>query len=479
MTGAERITGEDGIFLRLERPDTPTHTLKVAVLDTSRRGAAITLEELTRAVAAHLHLTPRSTQRIGRLRGTRTWAWVEDETFDLANHLDEVVAPAPGDRDCLDQICTEVHEQVLSRQRPLWSMTLVHGLEGGRQAVIIRIHHAISDGKAAVNLLDAVTTASPGGSRNIPKLAHNQAGGHGFADLLASSWEHTKRLREFGSRKDLPSLSRRTVLNPRGQYGRRCVSADLDFEDLRSIARQAGVSVNGAFHGVVAGAIRRELLERGHRSDRKLIAAFGIADDAEAGRRYGNSFATSFAFLHADLEDPLERLAAAAENASRVISLRRATGFDFYRSAVEYQQHLIPTLRVLFGTQAPIVGNQITLANVPGPVSRRWIGDIEIVEWISHAITISPIAISLTAYSYAGRLSLGLTVAPQAVPDARAFLDRFEDSMNELLTSLSGKESLPPPATGRTAQSGSGSSVRARRIRSPQRESRARSPLPG
>ncbi|MCW2786847.1 MAG: hypothetical protein JWP74_3364, partial [Marmoricola sp.] len=39
----ERMTGEDGIFLRFERPDTPTHTLKMVVLDPARRGAQITL----------------------------------------------------------------------------------------------------------------------------------------------------------------------------------------------------------------------------------------------------------------------------------------------------------------------------------------------------------------------------------------------------------------------------------------------------
>ena len=436
MGAAERITGEDGIFLRFERPDTPMHTLKIAVLDPARRGAPITLADLHAVLPQHLGLSPRLTQKVGRLPGRRTWAWVEDDAFDLANHLDEVTAAAPGDRAALDQVCSDIVVVHLDRSRPLWTMTLVHGLEGGRQAVVVRIHHAISDGKASINMLYAATSAAPGAERVVPERTTVDEPGDGrgrLAALRATGREHKARVREFGSAKDLPTLSLRTPFNARTGLERTCLSAEVDFDDLKEIARGAGVTVNGAFHGVVAGAMRRELLGRDRPVDRKLIAAFGVADSRDPGRRHGNSFATSFAYLHADVEDPWERLVAAAANTSRAVGLRRATGFAHYRSTVEFAQHVLPHLRAAFATVSPIVGNQITLANVPGPDAHRWIGDVEVVEWISHSIAIAPSVVSLTGYSYAGRLSLGLTVAPQAVPDPAGFIEHFRASMAELL----------------------------------------------
>lgn len=444
MSTAERMTGEDAIFLRFERPDTPTHTLKVAVLDPSLRGAQLTLEDVHAALPSYLGLSRRATQRIGRIPGKRAWAWVEDEDFDLAHHLEEVMAPAPGDRAALDQVCAEVLVRQLDRRHPLWAMTLVHGLAGGRQAVIIRIHHAIADGKASINLLYAATSASPSGSREVPDRTSLSDPGDGRGRLAAfrkAGRENKKRLREFGSINDLPTLSLRTPFNARAGAERLCASADLDFDDLREIARGAGVTVNGAYHAVASGAMRRELLERGLPVNRKLIAAFGVAGSTDPGRRYGNAFATSFAYLHADLEDPTERLYAAAGNAAKAVRLRRATGFDYYRAGTEIQQHVVPHLRAAFANITPIVGNQITLANVAGPTEHRWVGDVEIVDWISHSIAIAPSVVSLTGYSYAGRLSLGLTVAPQAVPDPVAFLDRFRASTEELLEVVRTRES--------------------------------------
>lgn len=453
MSAAEPIAGEDAVFLRFERPDTPTHTLKIVVLDPSRRGAPITLADLHRVLPEWLALSPRATQRVGRLPSRRRWAWVTDEEFDLAHHLEEVTAPAPGDRAALDQVCSDVIVRLLDRQHPLWSMTLVHGLAGGRQAVVVRIHHAISDGKASINLLNAASSAAPGPVENLLVEPVETPGatvaGVSTPGLWQAARENRRRIKEFGSVEDLPTLSRRTPFNARTGLERVCVSTDLDFDDLAEVARGSGLSVNGAFHGVVAGAMRRELVARGHATDRKLIAAFGVADGADPSRRHGNAFATSFAYLHADIDDPWERLHAAAANAAKAVALRRATGFDYYRAGIELQQHVVPHLRAAFANTTPIVGNQVTLANVPGPKDRRWFGDVEIVDWISHSIAIAPSVVSLTGYSYAGRLSLGLTVAPQAVPDPVGFLERFRESLEELREVVVARGAVSPRGSRR------------------------------
>ena len=46
LAGAERMDGIDALLWHMEHPDTPLHTLKVVILDTTQRGRPITLAEL-------------------------------------------------------------------------------------------------------------------------------------------------------------------------------------------------------------------------------------------------------------------------------------------------------------------------------------------------------------------------------------------------------------------------------------------------
>ncbi len=437
----EPMSGEDAIFLHLERPDTPTHTLKVVVLDSGRRGEPVTLAELHRVVPAFLGLTPRSTQRVERLPGRRALAWVQDESFDLSNHLDERVAATPGDRASLDRICADLSVRQLDRSRPLWSMTLVHGLAGGQQAVVVRVHHAIADGLASINLLLAATAEVPGSCVLPESLApavptSGPAGGR-LVDLVRAARGSRRRTRTFGSLAEIPGgLSPRTVFNTRSGADRLCVSGSLDLADLKLLAKSAGVTLNGALHAVIAGAMRAELLDRGERSDRPLVATFGVAEDTGPGRTYGNAIATARAYLRADLADPVSRLRATARSCLLSVGLRRARGFDLHREGTHVAQRLAPLARAAFADLTPGVTNHITTANVPGPREPRWFGDVEVIDWISFSLAIAPADVNLTAYSYAGRMTIGLVVTPESMPDPRKFLARVEQSLADLLDAL-------------------------------------------
>ena len=137
------------------------HTLKVVILDPSRRGRPVTLDELALAVGPRLGLVPRSTQKVVAAPGfgARPF-WVDDPDFDLRRHLDERTLPAPGDARSSTSCTASWRPSILPRDRSLWAMTLVHGLEGGRQAVVVRVHHAIIDGLGALNTFLAATPRS-------------------------------------------------------------------------------------------------------------------------------------------------------------------------------------------------------------------------------------------------------------------------------------------------------------------------------
>jgi diacylglycerol O-acyltransferase len=454
---SERMSGSDAALLHLEDPETHGHTLKVVVLDTTRRGQPVSLEEMAAGIEPRLGLIARSTQRVVAARGFGGIPfWVDDPDFRLSHHLDEVVAGPGG----LDAECSRAASEQLPRDRPLWSMRLVHGLPDRRQAVIVRVHHAITDGFAAVNALLACTTDEPGGKP--PSVA--PAPGERVDDdelrraarastrrlvtelpgLLRDAAGSARRARRFRrTHPDLPKYRQvhRSSLHPPSTRARRCASASLPLEPIRQIARTRGVTVNGVFHSLVAGAMRAELLERDDLPDGPAVATFGIAVDT-SDRRYGNFVTPTGVALAVDLEDPLRRLDETAKSCIEGVELRWATGLEMFGRWAAYGPRLMSVIRRVTDDRIRTVPTHITTANVRGPASTRWLGDVEVVDWLSYSITMSPCQLSLTAYSYGDRLNLGLVVVPEAMPHPEHFLQRIADELDLLARLVLGSQAL-------------------------------------
>src|SRR5664279_6458809 len=101
-------------------------------------------EDLERLVASNLHLIPRYRQRVRSVPfELGRPVWVDDPHFDLGYHLRHTALPTPGDDAAFDRLMGRLMSQPLDRERPLWEGWLVEGLEGGKWALVFKIHHCI------------------------------------------------------------------------------------------------------------------------------------------------------------------------------------------------------------------------------------------------------------------------------------------------------------------------------------------------
>ncbi|HZV49288.1 MAG TPA: wax ester/triacylglycerol synthase domain-containing protein [Candidatus Dormibacteraeota bacterium] len=163
MLGAEPMAAADATFLFLEAPGLPMHVAGLAILDPARgaRGP-IRPEELRERVRERLPLLPSLRRRplaipfdLGRP------LWLADPEFDLDRHLSfHRLPPRAGHRHLL-ALAARLHAQPLPRRRPLWEMTLIDGLPGGRQALLTRLHHALADGIAGVETVATIFDGPP------------------------------------------------------------------------------------------------------------------------------------------------------------------------------------------------------------------------------------------------------------------------------------------------------------------------------
>src|SRR3954463_5581910 len=149
MRFEERMSDADALMWTIEKDPLLRSTITaVSILDRSPDPDRL-VESLDRAT----RLVPRLRQRVvSNALSIAPPRWEVDPNYDLSYHLRWMRAPGEGTlRDLLD-IAQPIAMQGFDRARPLWEFTVVDGLADGRSGLIIKLHHAITDGVGAVKI---------------------------------------------------------------------------------------------------------------------------------------------------------------------------------------------------------------------------------------------------------------------------------------------------------------------------------------
>src|SRR6516165_9408542 len=187
----QQLTGLDAAFLALDSATAYGHVGSVSVLDPPAGGQALSLERLTELIESRLHLVPPFRRRLVEVPfGLDQPYWIEDPDFDIEFHVRELALPAPGDDRQLAVQAARLHARPLDRRRPLWETYLIHGLEGGRQALYTKVHHAAIDGVSGNDLLAALMDTSP----QPPEADETDRGARKPSPALPSCWRSSTGL---------------------------------------------------------------------------------------------------------------------------------------------------------------------------------------------------------------------------------------------------------------------------------------------
>jgi WS/DGAT/MGAT family acyltransferase len=149
-----RMGGVDAFMLNMETPSAYMHTFKVAILDPSTDPEGWKFDKWRKDFADRLHLVPFFRLKYAAAPlGLNHPMWVDDPDFNLDYHVRRVACPAPGDHRALCDFMSEVYAYQLDRSRPLWMAWVVEGLQDGKVAVVMLVHHAYVDGLGAAAAL--------------------------------------------------------------------------------------------------------------------------------------------------------------------------------------------------------------------------------------------------------------------------------------------------------------------------------------
>jgi diacylglycerol O-acyltransferase / wax synthase len=152
----ECLSFADAFFLYLEQPGAPLNVAAISAFE-----GVIPLDTCREYVESRLPLIPRFLKRvvIPPLNiGPPTLQY--DQHFDICNHVNEIDLKQGTDAEW-KSVVSGILSTHLDRSRPLWDITLLHGLKDERTGVIVRIHHCLVDGVAGVGLLNVLLDPSP------------------------------------------------------------------------------------------------------------------------------------------------------------------------------------------------------------------------------------------------------------------------------------------------------------------------------
>ena len=161
LHAVQRLSGLDTSFLYTESPTLHMHTLKIGIIDPPARSAATVraLQGGARGAAAPAAAVP-APRDPGPLRAAPSGVGRGRVVRSRAARDADARGRAGIERE-LDAAISEIASTPLPRDRPLWEITVVEGLEDGRVGFVAKLHHAVADGVAAAQLLANVMELAP------------------------------------------------------------------------------------------------------------------------------------------------------------------------------------------------------------------------------------------------------------------------------------------------------------------------------
>lgn len=444
----DRLTALDRMMLGVSKT-WPQDIGAIAILDGTTlldSAGRLRIDPIRETIAARLHLVPRFRQVIvSPRRGLGGPCWVDDPTFDLAEHVDEYPVVSPGRETDLLVTVERLRRLPLDPSRPLWGMWFLTGLPDQRVGLFVRIHHSIADGMAAMatiaTFLDHAADAPV-----MPPAPWMPNAGPSTRELLTDNLRHyihsmlralsvifrprasIRRLREawpalrellYEKPANATSLNR--MVGPARQV--RLIRSNL--EAVKRAGRAHGATVNDVLLTIAGGGVRALLKSRGETIDDTTIKVYAPVSLRlrQEGPQQGNLIAQMAVPLRLGNPDPVQRM--------KQVVLETTDRKARTRTSVELLVHnrLLRRLTLIAAMRQRV---NVTTASIPGPTTTLHLAGARILEVFPLIPLMADEPIGIGALSYAGDLFIGIVADSDACPDIDALAAGVSDDLEEI-----------------------------------------------
>lgn len=432
----DRLSTQDINNLWADATDSPMHIIAVLQLEPGSlvddRGQ-LKLDEIRRRIVRRLDRAARLRQvvRIGNVL-TGPPVWIDEVGFDLNRHLRIGSIPAPGGETELLEVVAQIDQQRLDRSHAPWEMWLLSGLSNGRVVFVVKLHHVMADGLAALQLMGSLFDFDANGdAEDATVRPWRPKAAPGRWDLIRDNG--ATKVRQLG--RALAGLSRpvaawhavlttagtlrsavaqatgapRSSINQPIGARRRLAVVRIPLDAAKAVAHAHGGKVNDLVLALVAGGLRALLLERGEPTDGlELLASVPVSlrHDSKMGNEVG-AIIVPLAINATNADARLDAVVGATAMAKRLQSA--ATGTMVWSLLAR-----TGLIRVLSRRQRYV---NLFVTNVAGPPMPVDVLNAPLLD----VIPVTPIAgnctLSFAALSYNGCLAITAVADADRVPD--------------------------------------------------------------
>ncbi len=382
--------------------------------------------------------------------------WEFDSDFDLDFHMRRVTAPTPGTFDTVLEMARVAAMEDFDRARPLWEATLIDGLEESGAAVVLKFHHALTDGVGGIQIgmilfdvsevpekhgpVAAVPEVPPppwlsgyrdtarydarlvgnalmGTLKSAPALIFNGIRrpvhtASSTADMVASVYRTVRPVIHTGS----PLMKQRSLIRRLGVH-------QVPFPQLRAAAHCCGGTLNAAFVAGVAGGLRRYHEKHGVAvGDLHLSMPMSLREEHD---EIGGNRITLMRFdVPVGVGDPAQRIRQIHERTDRVRHERSLPYTQWIAGAL----NLMP--RWYIGSILRHV--DFLCSDVPGIPVPVFLGGAPVRVQYAFGPTIGA-AVNITLLTYVDTCALGIDVDTGAIPDYDVFYECLVAGFDEVL----------------------------------------------
>lgn len=465
----------DSLFLYAEDVRMPMHIGSLYILASEDGIKEFNAEEFKEFYEKRIHLADVHRRRLIEtpLNIGRPY-WINDPDFNLDNHFSHVALPKGGQREDLLELAASIYNQQLDRSKPLWSSTIITGLDAipdlpkNAFAIVSKVHHANIDGLAGVAIQQAIFDLTPI-PREIPPLEEEWKP-DSLEDMPAKiAKDYAKRMVEFPEKvfdyfrstsESLASIAKSglgmkdlseeffkptappTIINqsvtPRKMFG----VIELPMSRIKKIKNQAGVKVNDVMLAICGGGLRKYLQEKEALPDQSLVAGVPVSvRKKEQEQDKGNQVTMMQIELGTNEGDHVQRLNEIFRKTKKSKIIAKAQSVDeiaeLIPSSVAAAAAKVST-RIGALSKFALLHNVI-ITNVPGPPLPLYINGFRILHHYGFGITMENMGLMITIYSMEDKVAITLTACKDLIPDAQNLANYIQDSTDELELALDSK----------------------------------------
>lgn len=399
--------------------------------------------------------------KIGRLGLAGNAHWEPDNSLDLDYHVRHSALPKPGRYRELFNLVSRLHSTLLDRNRPLWEMHLIEGLQNRQFAVYTKTHHAAIDGARSIHITrsmlsadpDFVRTDSPLSLRSWEQYKASLRRGHqpeysdaevrNVADRLKASLgsgvNAYKGIKDIvlalTGRNDKLSLPHwqvpRSSFNTSIDGARRFVAQSWSFARIKAVGKAFDGTFNDAVLAMCSGALRKYMELHAELPSESMKSMVPVSLRQAGDLDSGNAVAAISADLATNIADPVKRI--------RAIQASVQAGKDYFDGMTPAEVELFtflmssPTMFLMpLGLMPKLPPYNLVISNVPGMRQTMYWNGARMDGSYPLSIVTDGMAMNITLVTYNENVDFGIIACRRSIPQVQRVIDYMEDALQEL-----------------------------------------------